>query len=162
MPLGNQEVRVHEVQEGPFKGRVLAAIAIAAKPQDIWRVMTDCPNAPSYIPWVVHCELLESQNDGQQEIFFQQIKFAWYLPELRNTFQLNYYPYRQIDFHRLSGSPRRFTGSWWLEPYAGTVWVIYSVELETSFIVPRRLALLALRNQLPEGLRALRREVEGH
>jgi len=124
-------------------------------------VMTDCPNAPDYIPWVVYCELVESQHDGQQTIFFQQIKFAWYLPELQHTFQLNYYPYRQIDFHRISGSPRRFAGSWWLEPKDGTVWVIYSIDMTPGFLVPRGLALRALRNQLPEGLRALRRKVEG-
>lgn len=139
---------------------MLAAIAIAAEPQDIWQVMTDCANAPSYIPWVVYCDLVESRNDGQQEVFSQRIKFAWYLPELGHTFQLDYYPFRQIDFHRLSGHPRRFRGSWWLEPTDGTVWVIYAVDMELGFFVPRRLAMRALRNQLPDGLRALRREAE--
>ncbi len=124
--------------------------------------MTDCPNAPSYIPWVVHCELIETLDDGRREVFAQEIKFAWFFPELRHTFQLEYFPVRQIDFQRLSGSPRRFNGSWWLQPNeGGPVWVIYAVDMEPGFIVPRRFALRTLRNRLPEVLRALRNRAEG-
>ena len=160
-PIGDSEVRVHVVEDGPHRGRVLAAVEITADPKDIWQVMTDCPSASSYLPWVVHCERVDSHDADQSEIFKQTIKFAWYLPQLQHTFALDYYPFRQIDFQRLSGSPQRFSGSWWLQPNNDSVLVIYSIDMEPGFLVPRRLALRILRRQLPAGLNALRQRVEG-
>lgn len=160
--LSNREVQVHSVQAGKFSGRVLAAIQIDASPEAVWAVMTDCISAPNFVSWVVECELLESHDNGQVEIFRQQIKLAWYMPRLEHTFQLVYYPFEQIDFRRLAGSPRRFEGSWWFQPRRDATLVIYSVDLVPGFLVPGGLARRALRNELPSTLMALRERVETH
>lgn len=161
--LSNGEVQVHSVLEGEFRGRVLAAIQIDANAEQIWAVMTDCASAPEFVPWVVHCELLESSKDGRVHTFRQQIKLAWYMPRLEHTFQLVYYhPHQQIDFQRLAGSPRRFEGSWWLQPLQRGTLVVYSVDLIPGFLVPRALARRALKDELPSTLQALRKRAEAH
>ena len=160
--LGEGEVQIHSVQQGEFSGRVLAAIEIEASPEKIWAVMTDCASAPDFVSWVVACEVLESLDEGRVEVFRQEIKLAWYMPRLKHTFQLVYYPFEQIDFQRLTGSPRRFEGSWWFQAGERTTLVIYSVDLVPGFWVPRRLARRALRNELPGTLTALRERVETH
>lgn len=84
------------------------------------------------------------------------------MPRFEHTFRLAYYPYEQIDFRLLADSPRRFEGSWWFQPRQGTTLVIYSVDLIPGFLVPRRLARRAFRNELPGTLTVLGDRVETH
>ena len=158
--LSRGEVQVHSVGNGKYAGRVMAAIRVDASQQAIWAVMTDCPSAPKFVSWVVECELLASPESGRVEIFRQEIKLAWYMPRLEHTFELTYYPYEQIDFRRLTGSPRQFEGSWWLQPTSKATLVVYSVDLVPGFFVPRAVARRALRDELPGTLLALRDRVE--
>ena len=155
-------VVVSTVDEGDFAGRVNAAVSIDAPPRVIWDVMTDCPSAPEFIPGVLSCELLDTMDDGQAQLFRQELKYSWYLPRLTYVFRLDYFPYRQIDFRRISGRPRKLEGSWWLKRDPdGATQVVYSVHLDPGFFVPKFLVRRALKKDLPTALEALRERVEG-
>ena len=156
------EILVNVVGRGEFEGRVQAAVLIHADRQHIWTVMTDCAAAPEFIPGVLSCERIDGSDDGQQEVFQQEVKYSWYMPRLTYTFELDYFPYQQIDFRRLKGSPKVLEGSWWLEESSpGKTRVFYSLYLEPGFPVPKPLVRRALRKDLPKVLAALRQRVEG-
>ena len=158
--LERGEVLVNVVGEGEFQGRVQAAVLIEASRENIWAVMTDCPSAPEFIPGVLSCERLDSEDRARRETFRQEVKYGWYMPRLTYVFELDYYPYRQIDFRRLQGRPKVLEGSWWLRPAEAGTTVFYSLYLEPGFPVPKALVRRALRKDLPKVLMALRERVE--
>ena len=158
--LEQGKILVDIVNEGQFQGRVQAAVRIDASPEQIWDVMTNCAAAPEFIPGVLRCELVETLEQGRTQLFRQEVKYSWYLPRLSYVFRLDYFPYRQIDFKRISGRPRKLEGSWWLQAEAGATRVIYSLDLDPGFLVPKFLVRRALRKDLPKVLEALRQRVE--
>ena len=155
------DILVNVVGQGEFEGRVQAAVLIDADREHIWSVMTDCPSAPEFIPGVLSCERIGGRDGSNREVFKQDVKYSWYIPKLTYTFELDYFPYRQIDFRRLKGRPKVLEGSWWLEQTPqGQTRVFYSLYLEPGFLVPKPLVRRALRKDLPKVLAALRQRVE--
>lgn len=154
------EILVNVPTEGPFRGHVQAAIAIAASPEKIWRVVTDCSRAPEFVPGVLSCERLAVLEPGRVDLFRQAVKYSWYLPRLEYEFRLEYFPYEQLNFRRVSGSLRRLDGTWWIENMGeGQTLVFYSLDLDPGFLVPKFLVRKALQKDLPKVLAALRTRV---
>lgn len=154
------EIIVHLNDQGPFRGHVQAAVAIAATPRKIWRVVTNCAKAPEFVPGVLSCKRLEVVQPGRIELFHQTVKYSWYLPRLEYDLQLEYFPYHQLNFRRVSGSLKRLDGTWWLEPASpDQTLVYYSVDLDPGFLVPRFIVRRALSKDLPTVLAALRDRV---
>jgi len=158
--LSAGEILVNVVEAGPFRGHVQAAIAINATPEEIWEVVTDCDKAPEFVPGVLSCERLEVLEPGRVELFRQAVKYSWYLPRLEYEFRLEYFPYEQLNFRRVSGSLKRLDGTWWLEARGDDqTLVFYSLDLDPGFLVPKFLVRKALRKDLPKVLAALRQRV---
>lgn len=158
--LSAGDILVNVVEAGPFRGHVQAAIAIDATPEEIWWVVTDCNKAPEFVPGVLSCERLEVIEPGRLELFRQTVKYSWYLPRLEYEFRLEYFPYEQLNFRRVSGSLKRLDGTWWLEPITeNETLVFYSLDLDPGFLVPKFLVRKALRKDLPKVLAALRQRV---
>ena len=154
------EILVHVSDAGPFRGHVQAAIAIEANPREIWEVVTDCDKAPEFVPGMLSCERLQVLEAGRVELFRQTVKYSWYLPRLEYDFRLEYFPYQQLNFRRVSGSLKRLDGTWWLEPTSPTqTLVFYSVDLDPGFLVPGFVVRRALRTDLPKVLAALRERI---
>ncbi len=154
------EILVHIVKTGRFQGHVQAAVAIPATPQVIWTVVTDCASAPEFVPGVLTCQRLAVVEPGRVELFRQTVKYSWYIPRLEYDFRLEYFPYEQMNFRRVSGSLKRLDGSWWLEPLTpDKTLVFYDVDLDPGFLVPQFLVRRALRKDLPAVLAALRDRV---
>ena len=143
-------------------GRVRAAVLIRARPEAIWKVMTDCRETLEFVPGLKSCRRVGGAPDGRWEDFEQEMHYAWYLPMVRYVFRADYDRPRRIDFHRLSGDLKEEEGTWVLTPTAdGAATVVeYEMYVEPGFWIPQALVSHTLRKDAPAVLAGLRRCVE--
>jgi coenzyme Q-binding protein COQ10 len=138
-------------------------VLIRARPEAVWRVVTDCAQAPLFVPGLKRCRRIAGAADGRSADIEQEIRYAWYLPTLVTVFRADYDPPRRIDFHRLSGDLKEEQGSWVFGATAdGSATVVtYEMALDPGFWVPQFLVNRSLREDLPAALSGLRERVEG-
>jgi hypothetical protein len=152
-----------KVDEAEGAARVSAAIDIAAAPDKVWAVMTDCARAATFVPDLVSCRILESDPNGAWDVREHIIDWAWYLPNIRNVFRSDYEPPRVLRFRRIDGDMARSEGEWRLEPLNGgsATRLSYTALLLPKSWIPPSLALSSVRSDVPKVLLALRRECTG-
>jgi uncharacterized protein YndB with AHSA1/START domain len=143
-------------------GRVRAAVLIRARPEAIWKVMTDCRQTLSFVPGLKACRRVGAAPDGRWEDIEQEIRYSWFLPTVRYVFRADYDRPRRIDFHRISGDLKEEEGTWVLTPTAdGAATVVeYEMYLDPGFWVPQVLVNRSLRKDLPAALAGVRERVE--
>jgi len=141
------------------KGMVVALVLIDAPAETIWKIMTDCPGAPTFVPGLMACKVLDSGKNW--EIIRHEIKWIWFFPRISYVFRADYQINRRIGFVRIKGDLREMKGSWRLfslDEAAQTI-VRYEVYLDPSFFIPQWLVERSLMTDLPEMLDALRTKV---
>jgi uncharacterized protein YndB with AHSA1/START domain len=154
---------------------VQAAVKINASPETIWRVLTDCDHASSFIPGVKHCRRVQSAPDDSWEIIEHEAKYSWLMPAVTSVIRAEYKRPERIDFQRISGDLKQEEGDWVLEPASpadatsgggseadadpATI-VEYDLHVDPGFWVPRVLLRHSLRSELPAALTALRQRAE--
>jgi len=155
------EILVRLVRSGQqSRGSVEAVVWIDASAETIWRIMTDCDAAPTFIPGLKSCQVLESGDTW--EIIRHDVKWMWLFPKVAYEFRADYDLYRQISFNRIRGDLREMRGRWLLSPMGNGRQTIvhYRVYLDPGFVVPGFLVRRSLKKNLPAVLTALRDRVE--
>ena len=164
--LADGQVAVHVAFDGDgSRVMVNAAVRIKASPEIIWRVLTDCDHAASFIPGVKHCRRVESAPDGSWEVIEQESKYSWLMPSVTTIVHADYKRPLRIDFKRVSGDLKAERGTWLLEkephrPTSDTMTVEYELHVDPGFWVPRVLVRHSLRTELPAALAAMRARAE--
>jgi uncharacterized protein YndB with AHSA1/START domain len=150
------------IDSGRPRGRVFAAVLIKASPEAIWAVMTDCQQAPLFVPGLKRCRRLDGAPDGSWEDFEQEVQYSWFLPTVRYVFRADYERPRRIHFRRISGDLKDEEGSWLLTPTrdGSATLVQYEVYVDPGFWVPQVLVNHSLRKDLPTALAGLRDRVQ--
>lgn len=149
------------VRSDEAHGRVSAAVLIAAPSEAIWRVMTDCAQALTFVPGLKVCQRLDGAPDGTWDIIEHEVKYSRILPRTRYVFRADYARPHRIRFERVSGDLKEQEGQWILEPQPGAATlVVYEIHLDPGFFVPQRVVRRALRKDVPALLTALRTRVE--
>ncbi len=138
-------------------GVIRAAIDIAAPPEVIWSVMTDCGLAPKMVVNLKSCRILERDPQGRWDVR-EQISKMTFVPSVRSVFREDFEPPKRLTFHQVGGDLKVLEGEWLLTPHDGTTQVTYEARVAAPFAVPGWLARLALRHDVPMALLALRRE----
>jgi uncharacterized protein YndB with AHSA1/START domain len=144
------------------RGRVRAAVRIAASPQAIWSVMTDCAQAPFYVPGLKSCRRIDGAPDGHWEDIEHEMRYSRFLPEVRYVFRAEYDRPHRMDFRRISGDLKAEEGTWLLTPTPGGAATVveYEVYLDPGFWIPQFLVTRSLRKDVPAVLSGLRARVE--
>jgi len=155
---GNILVYVQRFEEQK-KGMVEALVLINAPAKTIWKIMTDCPGAPTFVPGLKACKVLDSGKNW--EIIRHEVKWIWFFPRISYVFRADYQINKRIDFVRIKGDLREMKGSWRLFSMdkAGQTIVRYEVYLDPSFFIPQWLVERSLMKDLPDMLDALRTKV---
>ncbi len=141
---------------------VNAAVSIDAPPEAIWRVLTDCEHAASFITGVKRCRRIESAPDGSWELFEQEAKYSLLMPSVTCVVRADYDRPQRIDFKRVSGDLKDERGTWVLAARGHTstqsksTIVEYELYVDPGFWIPRVLLRHSLRSELPAALTALR------
>jgi hypothetical protein len=150
------------IDPGRPRGRVLAAILIKGAPEAIWLVVTDCVQAPLFVPRLKRCRRIEGASDGSWEEFEQEVQYSWFLPTVRYIFRAEYDRPRRIQFRRISGDLKDEEGTWLLTPLPDgpTTLVQYEVYVDPGFWIPQVLVSRSLRKDLPAALAGLRDRVQ--
>jgi ribosome-associated toxin RatA of RatAB toxin-antitoxin module len=156
---GNILVDVKRSEKQP-KGMVNALVLIDAPPATIWKIMTDCPEAPTFVPGLKSCKVLETGKNW--EIIRHDVKWIWFFPKISYVFRADYKINRRIDFVRIKGDLREMRGSWHLLPLNGESQTVvnYEVYLDPSFFIPQWLVERSLMTDLRDMLAALRTRVQ--
>ena len=144
-----------------YSGHIRAAVLIEATVERVWAILVDCEKAPEYVPNVLSCELIETLEQQNAQIFRQRVKPRWYLPGFEHEFRADYQPYTRIDVNRVSGPLGKLEGTWRLLPRAGGGLVlVYSLDFEPGLPVPRLIVGRILGHDLPVILAAVRDRAE--
>ncbi|HKD54176.1 MAG TPA: SRPBCC family protein [Steroidobacteraceae bacterium] len=144
------------------RGLVQAAVRISASPEAIWKVLTDCQQALTYVPGLLGCRRIDGAPDGSWADIEHVVHYSWMLPTVRYVFHAEYQRPNRIDFHRISGDLKEEQGTWLLTPSpdGSSTLVQYEVYIDPGFWVPQFLVHRSLRKDLPAALSGLRERVE--
>jgi coenzyme Q-binding protein COQ10 len=145
--------------KGQQNGMVEALILIDAPAETIWKIMIDCPGAPTFVPGLKTCKILDSGKNW--DIIRHEVKWIWFFPKISYVFRADYQINKRIDFVKIKGDLREMKGSWRLFPLdeTGQTIVRYEVYLDPSFFIPQWLVERSLMTDLPDMLAALRTKV---
>jgi len=140
-----------------FEGQIRAAVRVVAAAEFIWTILRDCESAPEYVPKVLACELLETLETDNAQIFRQRVKLTWFLPSLVHDFRLDFEPFSRIGVSRVSGPFEVLDGTWWLVPDdgPGTI-LVYSLNFDPGMPIPRFVVGRILQRDVPIILAAVR------
>lgn len=158
---GGVTVEAHADDRG--RGVVRADIEIGAPPAVVFRTILDCDRAPRMNPGVKRCRVVARSADGT-EIREHAVKWSFFFPTLHSTSRVVLEPGRSIRFTCIGGDIRACEGSWTLEPLDGgrRTRVTYDLWATAPFAVPAGLVSKLMRRDVPNSLRALRRECEAN
>jgi len=144
------------------RGMVRASVDIAAPPDVVFRVILDCDRAARMSPGVKSCRVVSRAPDGT-EIREHTVRWSIFLPTMRSTSRVTLEPNREIHFTCIGGDIKACDGSWRLEPLDGgtRTRVTYDMWATSPFAVPAGMISGMMRRDVPNSLKALRRECEG-
>jgi uncharacterized protein YndB with AHSA1/START domain len=139
-----------------------AAVRIAAPPDRVFDVMTDCTAAPAWVPFMVRCQVLETTAGGAEQLIAHRVDYGWYAPRVDYVFRASYRDRREVRFANVSGDLLENDGLWSLELAADGVstLVTYRVRVRPRFYLPQWLYRRGLRSEIPALLEALRKQAE--
>jgi uncharacterized protein YndB with AHSA1/START domain len=158
--LAAGEIVVHV---GPDSQHASAAVTIHAPAAAVWQVITDCEEAPRFMPGMKVCRRLDAAPDGSWENIEREYKYSWLMPAAHDVVRTEYHKPQRIDFQRVSGDFRDQKGAWLLTASAdGAATVLeYQFYVELGFWLPRSLIQRSLRSDLPAAMKAVRARAEG-
>lgn len=144
------------------RGVVRASTDIDAPPSVVFRIILDCDRAARMSPGVKSCRVVSRAPDGT-EIREHTVRWSIFLPTMRSTSRVSLIPDREIHFTCIGGDIRACDGSWRLEPLDGgrRTRVTYDMWATAPFAVPGGMVSSMMRRDVPNSLKALRRECEG-
>ena len=147
-------------ETGKF-ARINSSVQIHAPPEKVWAVLVDCARAPSYVPGLKKCEILEQAADKSWDIRRHTNKLSIFLPTIKSEFKCDYNFPESISFKSTGGDIRTNSGTWTLTPYAaGTKTIVtYQAHVASKTIIPDKTIRKALKKNIPKVMRALRDEV---
>ncbi|MCU0758799.1 MAG: SRPBCC family protein [Steroidobacteraceae bacterium] len=139
-----------------------AAVRIAAPPDRVFAVMTDCAAAPGWVPFMVSCRVLETTAGGAEQLIAHRVDYGWYAPRVDYVFRASYRDRREVRFANVSGDLLENDGLWNLELAADGVstLVTYRVRVRPRFYLPQWLYRRGLKSEIPALLEALRKQAE--
>ena len=137
-----------------------ATVKIHAPRETVWAMLTSCQKALEMVAGLTDCQVLDTAPDGSWQLIRQVMAYSWVVPKLTYVLRASYdYP-SSIIMERESGDLRKLRSSWYLDADGEFTVVRYSLEVTPGFWVPRWLARIALKHDLPKMLRILRTHAE--
>jgi ribosome-associated toxin RatA of RatAB toxin-antitoxin module len=141
-------------------GRASATLKIRARREVVFALIKSCAETIRMVPGLIACDVLETAPDQSWQRIRHVLDYSWLLPKLTYELRATYdYP-AHIAIERVSGDFRVLNGSWELQSDGANTVAHYAVELAPNFWVPRWVAKLALKHDLPKMLRALQARAE--
>ena len=136
-------------------------IVVHARPEQVFRVLTDYANACKVFPQMRQCKVVADH--GATKILHHEVapsnvpgKTYAYDVEVKET------AYKSLEWHRISGDFKAVDGFWRLEPVDGGKFteVTYSSYVNGGFFIPQMLIKSQFKVDMPKVLTHLKSEAE--
>lgn len=126
-----------EVSADPEGGaRVTASVVVAAPPETVWKLLTDCAGARRLYAGVDDCRVLSVAPGGRSDVRHSRVRWLPGLPPVRFTFRNDYEPGREIRFRLVEGDLKRMEGRWRLTVQDGATRVDYDSRVAGRLPAP--------------------------
>jgi hypothetical protein len=135
---------------------VRASIRIAAKPESVWTVVSNCQLAPKIIPHLESCRVSERDARGRWDIREHVINPPL-LPKMRTVVRNDFDAPRKLSFRLLSGDMKVSDGAWTLQPEGGGTLLLYDAIVAPGFSAPQFLVTRSIKTDFPKMLREIER-----
>jgi len=142
---------------------IKAAIDIAAPPERVWTVMTDCARAPEIVPNLKSCRVLKRDPQGRWDVREHLVSWLWFMPNVRSVFRSDYDAPKRLRFHRIAGTLKRSQGEWRLKSLKGgrATRVFYDATVAADLPVADSLVAGAMEREITTVLQRLRSACTG-
>lgn len=167
LAAGEPVLEKDTMDEGGAAASIL--ILIKAPVEQIWAIITSCPDVRVFLAGLQSCEVLE--DNGSYAVTHQVVDKGWTTPQLDYTFETRREPYRFMEFNLLSGNLKTLRGTWEFETLpnrieeggieAGGVLVRHLLVLRPILPAPRWLVSRNLKKDLPEMMQCIRGLAQG-
>lgn len=149
---GQMLVETQNPEVGKWPVRLRIALPIEAKPETVWRVLTDYDHMTEFVPHMVRCRVVERQKDTYT---VEQV-YRHLLVSMEILLSIKESPPDRIDFHRVGGNMKVYDGHWSIKPNnpEGSLLTL-EVAVEPGFFAPRGIVSWILKRELPEGILAI-------
>ena len=150
-----------EINGGKKVAFIQSVVRIPAPPEAVWSVLTDCARAPSYVPGLKTCEILDAAPDGTWDIHRHVTKISAFLPKMISEVRSEYEYPTTIRFKRIGGNVDVNQGAWTLTPDADRIATIvtYRSHVSSKSVVPDSTIRKSMYKNIPKVMSALRAEV---
>lgn len=156
---GKLVIRLRNTLASTLKDVVIAG-HIEASPQRVWDVITDYPSYPKLWPRILKSEVRNQQ--GNAEDHQTLLDYPWPFPNAWVVSRVEHFPDKRfIQWHRLDGSMKEFTGSWSLFPEGEKTLVIYKTRVDPGIpLVPHWVIDWANAQVAPDVIESIRRHLK--
>src|SRR5262249_15697992 len=117
-------------------GTASATVRIHAPREQVWSLITSCPESVRMVPGLEVCDVLETAPDRSWQKIRHVMNYSWFVPTLTYVIRANYDPPSKVTIERLTGDLRTLRGSWELSSDGAYTIAHYSVDLAPGFWVP--------------------------
>ena len=131
-------------------------ILVNARPEQIWKILTDYNNAPDIFTNLQKCEVVEDK--GRNKLVRQLVHPKGTPLNLDYIVEITETAPTLMEWHRKSGALKEVAGSWRLEQSEadGPTKVTYSIYLDGGLLLPAWLLRGQSKSYLPELLNAIK------
>lgn len=152
----------HPVSEETMGGKsyCVTHVVVKARPEQVWRVLSDYPNAPSVFPQLKNCQVLEDR--GTTKIVRHVIEPSGVPGRYKYVLELKETAPHAMEWHRVSGDFKEVDGFWKLEPLEGgrATFVTYSTHVNGGMFIPQTLIKHQCKVDMPAVMTSLKAQAE--
>lgn len=135
-------------------------MVVKAKPEHIFRILTDYENAPGVFPHLLKCHVLE--NHGSTKIVEHKVQPSGPFGTYTYVLQVKEVPGKSLEWHRIRGDFKEVDGLWKLDPLEGGrhTFVTYTSHINGGLFLPPILIKRQVHADMPGVMSALKSQAE--
>jgi ribosome-associated toxin RatA of RatAB toxin-antitoxin module len=152
-----------DVTEEVINGKAFSVskIVVHARPEQVFRVLTDYANAPRVFPQLKKCQVVEDH--GATKILHHKVAPSGLPGTYEYQLEVKEVEGKSLEWHRISGDFKAVDGFWKLEPIdGGFTQVTYSTYVNGGMFIPQMLIKHQCRVDMPNVMAHLKTESEGN
>ncbi len=151
------------VSEEVINGKTFCTtkIVVHAKPERVFRILTDYQNASRVFPQLKQCKVLEDH--GASKVVYHEVAPSGVPGTYEYNLEIKEVAPKSLEWHRISGDFKAVDGFWKLEPLEGGSFtlVTYSSYVNGGMFIPQILIKHQFKVDMPNVMTHLKNESEG-
>lgn len=157
--LKRGEIIVDEVIEDKTSGGVKAVFWVNAKPEVVFRELSDGGKFSEFMPDIT-LSIVKNSGDDFQDVYYK-LHF-WFGDVEYVLHRLIYRDNMKITWNLLSGKFKKMDGYWQIRDGDGGSIVTYYTDVEPEVYVPHSIRVYLIKKGLPELIDAVRKRAESN